>query len=216
MYQRCISALGVVMFSVGCVSTADAQTSVIVPEGFQATYRDFQYAPAVRAGAMLYLSGVVARVEDGEASMIPAIERTFDEIETILSHAGARWSDVVDVTSYMTDLDAQIGPLWQVKGQRVPEPYPAWTAIGVQRLYGGDAAIIEIKVTAYLGDRPAPSRQREPAAPVKPEPSEPARAIEPEITPEPELSPEKPEKEKPTRSNESDHDSPYDVDYDSR
>ena len=138
----------------GCATatSTSAPAQVIVPEGFEQTYEQFQYAPAVRAGSMLYLSGVVATVADGEATVTPAIERAFDEIEAILKHAGAGWSDVVDVTSYMTDLDQHIGPMWAVKGQRVPAPHPAWTAIGVDRLYGGAAAIIEIKVTAYLPD----------------------------------------------------------------
>ncbi|MEO1574265.1 MAG: Rid family hydrolase [Pseudomonadota bacterium] len=152
MLRHGIAVLAVLMFCSGCATAVKPPAGVVVPDGMETTYREFQYAPAVRAGSMLYLSGVVARIADGETSMVPAIERAFDEIETILSHAGATWSDVVDVTSYMTDLDAQIGPLWQVKGQRVTEPYPAWTAIGVERLYGGDAAIIEIKVTAYLHD----------------------------------------------------------------
>lgn len=122
---------------------------VIVPESQANTYREFQYAPAMQAGTMLYLSGVVATIAEGETSPLPAIERAFDEIELILREADADWSDVVDVTSYHTDLDNSIGPLWQIKGQRVPAPYPAWTAIGIDRLYGGDSAIIEIKVTAY-------------------------------------------------------------------
>lgn len=195
MYQRLIAVIVVLTFFAGCATASGNPPSVVVPEGFETTYNEFQYAPAVRAGSMLYLSGVVARVEDGEASMVPAIERAFDEIEAILSHGGAQWSDVVDVTSYMTDLDAQIGPLWQVKGQRVNAPYPAWTAIGVERLYGGDAAIIEIKVTAYLPDgrtSPPVERKKEKPTPTRPQ---------------------QPRKEK-SEGTESDHDSPFDVDYD--
>lgn len=102
---------------------------------------------------MLYLSGVVANVkESDEGDISLAIERAFDDIELILSEVGASWNNVVDVTSYMTDLDQQIGTLWAVKEKRVPAPYPAWTAIGVSRLFGGDSAIIEIKVVAHLAD----------------------------------------------------------------
>lgn len=142
-----------------CAANITTKTSpeplrdTIVPASLQETYDALQYAPATRAGDMLYLSGVVATVAEGETSIEPAIERSFDEIEMILAKAGASWSDVVDVTSYTTDLDAHLGPLWGIKAERVGAPYPSWTLIGVDRLYGGDAAIIETKVTAYLPRR---------------------------------------------------------------
>lgn len=134
-------------------ATSKSLRQTIVPDALAQTYDELQYAPATRAGDMLYLSGVLAIVEDGETSIEPAIERSFDEIEMILAEAGADWSDVVDVTSYTTDLDAHLGPLWGIKAERVAAPYPSWTLIGVDRLYGGDGAIIETKVTAYLPNR---------------------------------------------------------------
>ncbi len=122
---------------------------VIIPEAFTETYEQFQYAPAVRAGDMLYVSGIPVHVKEGE-EITSAITRAFDEIELVLTKAGADWSNVIDVTSYMTDMDSHLGPLWEVKGARIAEPYPAWSAIGVDHLYGGEATIIEIKLTAYL------------------------------------------------------------------
>lgn len=141
-----------------CVSNLDGNTAssapyVVVPAELQEGYDNFQFAQAMRAGDMLYLSGVVVTLADDEtrADMAPAINRAFDEIELILTEGGADWSNVVDVTSYMTDLDQQIGPMWEIKSERLSTPpYPAWTVIGTPRLFGGDAALIEIKVTAYL------------------------------------------------------------------
>ena len=125
---------------------------VIVPDANKDAYQAMKFAPAVRAGDMVYLSGVVATLGETETTdnMTPAIERAFDGIEATLASAGASWADVVDVTSYLTDLDKQLGPMWAVKDARVAAPYPAWTVIGVSRLYGGDAALLEIKVTAYI------------------------------------------------------------------
>ena len=122
----------------------------IIPEPLKETYEELQYAPATRAGNMLFLSGVVAIVQDGETDPTPAFVRMFDEIELILREAGASWADVVDVTTYSTDLDAHLDPLWAVKAERVGAPYPCWSLIGTPRLYGGDATIAETKVTAYL------------------------------------------------------------------
>jgi enamine deaminase RidA (YjgF/YER057c/UK114 family) len=134
---------------------AEQKKQVIVPESMTGNYENFQFAPAMRAGDMLYLSGVVVTLKDGETveNITPAVERAFDEIELVLKEAGASWDDVVDVTSYAVDLDRDMGPMWAVKTQRVPAPYPAWTAIGTTRLFGGDNALIEIKVTAYLPER---------------------------------------------------------------
>lgn len=126
--------------------------STIIPDALAQTYEDLQYAPATRAGDMLYLSGVLAIIQEGETDLVPAINRMFDEIEMILAEANASWSDVVDVTSYSTDLDTHLDPLWAIKAERVNAPYPSWTLIGTNRLYGGEAAIIETKVTAYLPD----------------------------------------------------------------
>ena len=134
----------------GCASVDTADKQAVVPGPLRSVYADFKYAPAMRVDNVLYLSGVVAIRKDGETSDTPAIMRAFNEIEMILAEAGADWSHAVDVTTYLTDFDGQIGPLWAVKENRVPAPYPAWTAIGVSRLYGGEAAIIEIKVTAHL------------------------------------------------------------------
>ncbi len=142
---------------------ASAQKQVIIPETLKDSYENFRFAPAVRAGDMLYLSGVVVRLKDDEteADIKPAVTRAFEEIEMVLKAAGADWSDVVDVTSYLTDLDKHVGPMWAIKQERVPAPYPAWTAIGVSRLFGGEKAIIEIKVTAYLPEAEASEPDQE-------------------------------------------------------
>lgn len=131
---------------------AENQKQVVVPESMKDNYENFKFAPATRAGDMLYLSGVVVTLKDREttADIAPAVGRAFDEIELVLKEAGASWADVVDVTSYAVDLDRDMGPMWAVKEKRVPAPYPSWTAIGTTRLFGGDNALIEIKVTAYL------------------------------------------------------------------
>lgn len=137
----------------GCAGHRDLQKRVVVPLSMKSTYEQFRYATSVRAGDLLYLSGVVATREPCENPDTPDIERAFDDIEILLAEEGASWSDVADVMAYMTDLVRQIGPLWAVKQDRVPAPYPAWTAIGVAWLYGGQEANVKIKGAAYLPAR---------------------------------------------------------------
>ena len=153
MQYKSIIFLAISLLATACTTTSPlvSDAKVIVPASMQSVYDEFQYAPAVKAGSTLYLSGVVAQLEGDETSsnIVPAIERAFKEIELVLAESGSGWQQVVDVTVYLSDLDAQIGPLWSVKAQRVPPPHVAWTAIGVDRLYGGEKALMEIKVTAY-------------------------------------------------------------------
>ena len=126
---------------------------VIVPDDWEESYNTLHYAPAVRAGDMLILSGVVAGLAPGEtdADMEAAFARAFDAIGLILAEAGADFDDVVEVITYHTDLPAQIADFGAAKDRYIKEPYPAWTAIDIDRLYP-DRGIVEIKVTAYLGD----------------------------------------------------------------
>jgi enamine deaminase RidA (YjgF/YER057c/UK114 family) len=112
----------------------------------------YGYADAVIAGDTVYVSGVVAGLAPGEIDMTAAYERAFKRLDAILVRAGVRWADVVDITSFHTDVKAQLEPMAAVKARYVKAPFPAWTAIGVSRLLP-DTGITEIKLVAR---RPAP------------------------------------------------------------
>ncbi|NNL88976.1 MAG: RidA family protein [Marinicaulis sp.] len=143
-----------------CAATAtdnSAPIVAIVPEGFESVVSQFHYSPAVRAGDFIYLAGVVAGLpQDEQGNLVPAsdenLERSFDNafqaIAYVLAAAGASWNDVVDMTSYHTDLPGQIGVMARVKDRYVTEPFPAWTAIDIDRLFP-DNGIAEIKVVVY-------------------------------------------------------------------
>ncbi|MEM8770508.1 MAG: RidA family protein [Pseudomonadota bacterium] len=135
------------------VRAEDAGRQVIVPDAWKSSYESLHYAPAVRAGDWLILSGVVAGLAPDETAVDQeaAFARAFDAIGVILSEAGADWDDVVEIITYHTDMPAQIATFGEVKDRYLKEPYPAWTAIDIDRLYP-DRGIVEIKVTAYMGD----------------------------------------------------------------
>lgn len=113
--------------------------------------RSFQeavgYADAVIAGDTIYLSGVVAGPGTGETDLAAGYERAFAHIAATLARAGASWDDVVDITTFHTDIGAHIDGFVAVKNKYVKAPFPAWTAIGVSRLYE-PTAVVEIKVVA--------------------------------------------------------------------
>lgn len=113
----------------------------------------FGYSDAVVIDGTVYMSGVVAGPRSGE-TLEAAYERTFARLGRILERAGADWGDVVDMTSYHTDLTTQLGPISTIKHKYIKPPFPAWTAIGVSRLVP-DRGVTEIKLVARLpGTKP--------------------------------------------------------------
>jgi enamine deaminase RidA (YjgF/YER057c/UK114 family) len=110
---------------------------------------DWGYADAVVTGDTVYLSGVVAGLRPGETDLKLAYERAFKHIGGVLQRAGASWDDVVEMTSFHTDLKAQMPAIVAAKKEFVRNPPPAWTAIQVVRLIP-DRGITEIKIVAKL------------------------------------------------------------------
>jgi enamine deaminase RidA (YjgF/YER057c/UK114 family) len=114
--------------------------------------QDWGYADAVVTGDMVYLSGVVAGLRPGETDLKLAYERAFARIGKVLERSGASWDDVVDITSFHTDLTTQMPAIVAVKKTYMRDPPPAWTAIGVSRLIPNNG-ITEIKIIARLPKR---------------------------------------------------------------
>jgi len=118
------------------------------PEGarFQA---EWGYASAIRVGDTIYLSGVVAGVREGETDLTLGYERAFKRIGETLKSAGASWDDVIDITTFHTDLTTQMPAIVAVKNRYIKAPFPAWTAIQVARLIPTNG-ITEIKIVAKV------------------------------------------------------------------
>ena len=133
-------------------SAADAQarqqSTVLMPEG--EGQRRFQeqwgFSDAIITGDTIYLSGIVVGQREGE-TLEAAYERAYARIGAILRRAGASWDDVVDITSYHTDVTTQMPAIVAVHRRHVRPPFPAWTAIDVDRLIP-DRGITEIKIVA--------------------------------------------------------------------
>ena len=142
-------------------ATAAAQTrqpsNVLMSEdeGSRRFQEEWGYADAVIAGDTIYLSGVVVGLREGDTDLVAAYDRAYREIGGILARAGASWDDVVDITSYHTDITTQMEAIVAVHRRHVRAPFPAWTAIDVDRLIP-DRGITEIKVVAR---RPAAAPQ---------------------------------------------------------
>jgi enamine deaminase RidA (YjgF/YER057c/UK114 family) len=116
-------------------------------EQARADQEQYGYADAVIAGDTIYLSGIVAGKAPNETSLEPAFERVFRQIGRILERAGAGLGDIVDVTSFHTDIKGEIQAMSAVQKRLLGSPPPAWTAVQVVRLLP-DNGVAEIKIVA--------------------------------------------------------------------
>ena len=149
-------SLPILLFGGAAQAGSRQQATVLLSEdpGERKFQQDWGYADAVIVGDTVYLSGVVAGLRDGETDLKLAYERAFARIGKVLERSGASWDDVVDITSFHTDLTTQMPAIVAVKKKYMRDPPPAWTAIGVSRLIP-NSGITEIKIVAKL---PKPAR----------------------------------------------------------
>jgi 2-iminobutanoate/2-iminopropanoate deaminase len=110
------------------------------------------YTDAVRAGDLLFVSGVVP--VDGEGRLVGGDDvveqarQVFRNMGEVLAAAGAGFADVVKVTVFLTDVDDRpaINP---VRQEVFGETRPASTLVEVSRL-AIPGARIEVEAVAVL------------------------------------------------------------------
>ncbi|AWN46376.1 hypothetical protein DK419_08650 [Methylobacterium terrae] len=122
----------------------------VFPPGRQALYDKHRYSAAIRSGDLLFVSGQVGSREDGspEPKFEAQVAQAFARLAAVLAAAGCTFDDVVDVTTFHTDPEAQFDAVMRVRDRVIGEPpYPNWTAVGVTWLAGFD---FEIKAIARI------------------------------------------------------------------
>jgi enamine deaminase RidA (YjgF/YER057c/UK114 family) len=118
-------------------------------------FTEWGFAEAVIDGDRVWLSGVVAGLRQGEtmADAELAYERAWKMLDDVLKRSGSSLDGVVDITSFHTDLPAQFEGFRKVKDRYIREPFPAWTAIDIDRLVP-DNGLVEIKLVARRSPQP--------------------------------------------------------------
>ena len=122
----------------------------VFPAGRQALYEKHRYSAAIRSGDLLFVSGQVGSREDGspEPDFEQQVRLAFDNLVAVLAAAGATLDDIVDLTTFHTDPEAQFETVMAVREAIFgAPPYPNWTAVGVNWLAGFD---FEVKVIARI------------------------------------------------------------------
>ena len=110
------------------------------------------YTDAVRAGELLFVSGIVAVDEAGRLvgrdDVVAQARQVFANIGQILDAAGCGFGDVVKVTVYLTDVDDRplVNP---VRQEAFGSTRPASTLVEVSRL-AVPGARIEVDAVAVV------------------------------------------------------------------
>ncbi|GEN23033.1 hypothetical protein HCU01_09820 [Halomonas cupida] len=126
------------------------QREAIIPAKRHALYEAHRYSAAIRSGDLLFVSGQVGSRDDGspEPDFERQVQQAFDNLTTVLEAAGCTFQDVIDITTFHTDPEAQFETIMAVRDRAIGDPpYPNWTAVGVNWLAGFD---FEIKVIARI------------------------------------------------------------------
>jgi 2-iminobutanoate/2-iminopropanoate deaminase len=110
------------------------------------------YTDAVRAGGLLFVSGVVPVDGDGRLvggdDVVEQARQVFRNMGEVLSAGGASFADVVKVTIFLTDVDDR--PLINPVRQEVfGETRPASTLVEISRL-AIPGARIEVEAVALV------------------------------------------------------------------
>ncbi len=127
-----------------------SRRDAVFPANRHALYDEHRYSAAIRSGDLLFVSGQVGSRDDGSPEPVfeDQVRRAFANLDAVLHAAGCTFADVVDVTTFHTDPEAQFDAIMKVRNEVIGEPpYPNWTAVGVNWLAGFD---FEIKVIARL------------------------------------------------------------------
>ena len=110
------------------------------------------YTDAVRAGSLLFVSGIVAVDPDGGlvggGDVVAQARQVFESMGAVLGAAGCTFTDVVKVTIFLTDVDDR--PLVNPVRQEVfGSTRPASTLVEVPRL-AVEGAKIEVECVALV------------------------------------------------------------------
>jgi len=124
--------------------------TLVNPPGTEGAYRALHFSQAVRVGHTIWVSGQAGSGPKGIADGCEAQARlAFENLKKVLLAAGADLGDVVELTSFHTDM-GDFKAFMAVKDEFFPANYPAWTAVGIQQL-AHPKMLVEIRAVAVVG-----------------------------------------------------------------
>ena len=126
--------------------------TAIIPKRIKNIYETHHYAPAIRVGETIYLSGQVGRdenlnVAEGEEAQFT---QAFDNIRRVLDAAGATFDDVVELETWFGEDTADLKAFLEVKDRYFVNRYPTWIGFAVKG-FSMPGLLVEIKCKAVFG-----------------------------------------------------------------
>ena len=110
------------------------------------------YTPVVRAGRMLFISGMEPKDEKGatvgKGDVTVQTHQVLNNIKTCLTAAGANFADICKVTVYVRNIQDR-PKINEVRKQFFGASRPASTLVEISRL-ASDDYLVEIEAIAYL------------------------------------------------------------------
>jgi enamine deaminase RidA (YjgF/YER057c/UK114 family) len=135
------------------VSAPDERTrSIHVPSGWEGAY-DFGYAPVIRVGDWVIVSGIPA---GGEGSYEDKVRRMYQRAKALLEEAGASIDDVIELNTYHVEpktseaFQQEFARYMPIHREFFQEHRPTWTAVGGSVLLS-PTAVVEMRVVAVAG-----------------------------------------------------------------
>ncbi len=115
--------------------------------------KKFNISAGVKLGDTIHLSGTVALDSDGnvigEGDVYAQSKQIFKNIEDALASAGAGMTDVVKITTYLTDISTY-GKFGKARTEAFPAGVPASTAVATPALVMPEL-LVEVEAMAVIG-----------------------------------------------------------------
>ncbi|MER6300558.1 RidA family protein [Kitasatospora sp. NPDC001539] len=116
------------------MSAHDTKRQLINPPPSQAIYETLHFSQATRVGDQVWVSGQVG-IDTATLTPADGVEAqtrlAFEGLKSALRGAGASLADIVELSTFHTDLRGDMEVFSRVKDEYLPELYPSWTAVGV-------------------------------------------------------------------------------------
>jgi len=115
--------------------------------------RGFMPGVSVNPSRLLFTAGLTGRNPDGSlvtGGMAPQTRRTFERLQSILGHAGAKFDDAVKQLVYVTDIEAYNAVGRAERAKFFGSARTASTGLVVRRL-ADPALLIEVELVVDLG-----------------------------------------------------------------
>ena len=115
-------------------------------------YEPYLLSQAIKVGNLLFVSGQAGYDDEGkvvEGGFVAQGEQAFSNLRRALEAGGASLKDVVKVTIFVTDMQAQFKDVVELRRRFWSAPYPADTIAEVKGLYDS-RVMIEIEAIAAV------------------------------------------------------------------